>query len=306
MATEKVPGQQPNLPIDQNQQKLNDFFGGDLKENPSDDLLNRMESFIEGHCSSLHEIEEKFAEHNITETWDSRDDFLSLDVAPYENVLNPVFLVEDRTDNPVFNKITTVISALCQEQIELQRTARSTFYHPLSMFGVIPNDNEMQMNEHDNDEKFKEDAYGSSNGMNGHTPSQQTTTTTKQSDDNNSIEMQIARFLPFLQNLCNFVLRINSVIKNSIEQLAYLYHPKQKLYISTYKNVSMDYFLDRISQTLSILVTLDIIVRENEELKNGWNNYKKMIGYMRTTPDRLSFYYTQLPSFKVIYSVKTL
>ncbi len=110
MAADTPGGSSNLLPVDQNQQKLNDFFGGDLKgtllscsrtntmqsetrhytENPSDDLLNRYETFIEGHCAQLHQLQEKFCEHNITDTWDSRDDFLSLDVSPYENVLNPV------------------------------------------------------------------------------------------------------------------------------------------------------------------------------------------------------------------------
>ena len=245
-----------------------------------------MESFIEDHASQLHALTDKFSQHNITDTWDSRDDFLSLDVAPYENVLNPVFLVEDRTDNPVFNKTTTVFSALCQEMIELQEEARNKFYNPLNMFGIIP----LDTNNHD-DSKEREEAYG--NGAtyaNGNTePNGNALNNNSSSDDDNTMEMQIARFLPFLQELCNFVLRINAVIKNTVEQLAYLYHPKQKLYISTYKNVSVDYVLDRLSQTLTILVTLDIIVRENEELKDAWENYKKMIGYMRTTPDRYPY-----------------
>ena len=287
----EAPGGPPQnfLPVDQNQQKLNDFFGGDLKENPSDDLLNRMESFIEDHCHQLHELQEKFSEHNITDTWDSRDDFLSLDVAPYENVLNPVFLVEDRTDNPVFNKTTTVFSALCQEMISLQEEARETFYHPLNMFGIIPID--ATSNNNNDDSKEREEAYGNGTTHTNGTSSEPNNTSSNNNNNNNknddnTMEMQIARFLPFLQKLCNFVLRVNAVIKNTVEQLAYLYHPKQKLYISTYKNVSMDYLLDRLSQTLTILVTLDIIVRENEELKDAWENYKKMIGYMRTTPDR--------------------
>eukprot|EP01084_Bolivina_argentea_P015070 28187_1 len=280
------------LPVDQNQQKLNDFFGGDLKENPSDDLLNRMESFIEEHCSNLHSLEEKFSERTMTDTWDSRDDFLSLDVAPYENVLNPVFLVEDRTDNPVFNKTTTVFSALCQEMIQLQEIAHNKYYHPLNMFGIIPYDNTIP-----NDEKERSDAYGNGTIPNGIDNDNKTDNDSK-TDTENTMEMQIARFLPFLQELCNFILRINAVVKNTVEQLAYLYHPKQKLYISTYKNVSMDYLLDRLSQTLTILVTLDIIVRENEELKDGWENYKKMIGYMRTTPDSMGFNADELNDFQ--------
>ena len=195
-----------------------------------------------------------------------------------------VFLVEDRTDNPVFNKTTTVFAALCQEMIGLQEIARSKYYHPLNMFAIIPLDTPLD------DSKEREDAYSNGTVTNGGPSSADSAENAPSNQNADTMEMQIARFLPFLQELSNFVLRINAVIKNTLEQLAYLYHPKQKLYISTYKNVSMDYVLDRVSQTLTILVTLDIIVRENEELKNGWENYKKMIGYMRTTPDRYGLY----------------
>ena len=80
---------------DPNAEKLNQFFGGDLQENPSDDLLKKMETFVENHCKSLSEIQESFTER-VTQTWNSHTDFVSIDVTPYENVNNPVFLIHDQ------------------------------------------------------------------------------------------------------------------------------------------------------------------------------------------------------------------
>ena len=196
---------------------------------------------------------------------------------PYENINNPIFLIEDRTDNTVFNKVTTVFSSLSQEMITLKKIAKNEFYHPLTMFGVIPID--------DGNDRLPE--FGS-----------ESTTNNNNNDTTDTIEIQLGRFLPFLQKLCNFVHRINAVVKNVIEQLAYLYHPKQKIYMSTYKNVQMDYVLDRLSQTLTILVTFDQIVRENESLRKAWENYKKMIGYIRTNAESMGFDVDELNDFQ--------
>ena len=245
--------------IDPNKQKLDAFFGGDLQENPSDDLLNRMESFITDHCTKLNKLTQNITDNiNNTDTWDSRDDFIRLNVKPYENINNPIFLIEDRTDNPIFNKTITVFSVLCQEMIELKNIAKNEYYNPLIMFGIIPIDIDSN----------------NSNNNNSNTESN---------------EMQMARFLPFLQNLSNFIMRTYAVIKNCLENIAYLYHPKQKLYIATYKHVNLDYVWENLSSTLTILLTFDIIIKNNHELKSGWENYKKMIGYIRTTPEQLGF-----------------
>lgn len=281
------------IPRDPNQEKLNQFFGGDLQENPSNDLLNRMEVFIENHCQNLHEMQDNFVDHNVNDSWESKDDYLSITVSPYENVNNPVFLVEDRTDNPVFNKTTTVFSALSQEMIQLRMEAKKTFYDPLTMFGAIPIDPketfEQEIIEYDikYDDEFESKANGACNGH------QRRKIKLKE-----SVEIQMGRFLPFLQQLSNFVLRINAVIKNSMEQMAYLYHPKQKLYICTFKNVSMDYVLSRLSQTLSILLTLDAIINDNSEIRDAWENYKKMIGYIRKTPESMGFTSDALNDFQ--------
>lgn len=256
-------------------------------ENPGDDLLTRMEKFTQEYCQALGDLQAKFAER-VTDTWNSRDDFLSLDVSPYENINNPVFLVEDRTDNPIFNKVTTVFSALCQEMISLQITAKEKFYHPLTMFGVIPIDDAGN-----NNGRFEDFLDTRNNNKNNNND-----TDSKESKEAETIEIQMGRFLPFLQELCNFINRINAVVKNTVEQLAYLYHPKQRLYIATYRHVQMDYVLDRLSQTLSILVTFDQIVRENEEMRRAWENYKKMIGYMRTNAESMGFNPDELNDFQ--------
>ncbi|ETO19824.1 hypothetical protein RFI_17404, partial [Reticulomyxa filosa] len=153
MASSKLDGKEDEkdfAPPDNNQKQLDTFFGEleslkqqstttkKKKENPSDDLLNRMESFLEKHCKNLHLIQDSFAQRMTVNTWDSQDDFLSLNVSPYENVDNPVVLIQDQTDNTHYNKIATALSALCQEMIQLEKIAKTKFYNPLTMYGIIP------------------------------------------------------------------------------------------------------------------------------------------------------------------------
>ncbi|ETO23353.1 hypothetical protein RFI_13827, partial [Reticulomyxa filosa] len=58
-------------------------------------------------------------------------------------------------------------------------------------------------------------------------------------------------------------------------------------YIQTFKFVHMDYVWTRLSQTLTITVTLDAIIQDNTDMKSAWEQYKKMIGYVRGIPEKM-------------------
>ena len=93
--------------------------------------------------------------------------------------------------------------------------------------------------------------------------------------------MKMARMIPFLQDVANFVNRVHFVVRNLVEQLAHLYHQKQRLYISTFKYVQFNYVFQKLSGALTLLVTLDVIVRDNEDLTEAWDTYKKILGYVK-------------------------
>jgi len=71
----------------------------------------------------------------------------------------------------------------------------------------------------------------------------------------------MGNFLPFLQELANFIQRCYSVVRNTVNQFACLYHEKQKLYASTFKDVRLDGVWDTLGSLLSVLVTLDAVVQ---------------------------------------------
>ena len=69
---------------------------------------------------------------------------------------------------------------------------------------------------------------------------------------------------------------VDVLVKNTVEQPAYMYHSKQNLYISTYKGAHMHYVLERLSACRRhwrcCMATLDILVRDNGELQAAWQN----------------------------------
>ena len=90
----------------------------------------------------------------------------------------------------------------------------------------------------------------------------------------------------FLQELSNFVDRLNSVALSIVQQLACLYQGRQRMYMSTFKFVQPQAILEALGSTLATLITLDTIIVENELLMSSWQNYKKLIQAVRADPER--------------------
>ncbi|XP_011270327.1 hypothetical protein CAOG_08707, partial [Capsaspora owczarzaki ATCC 30864] len=89
-----------------------------------------------------------------------------------------------QTDNKVFNKVLAVFGAVCSELNELKHEAETKFYNVLLMYG----------------ETFE------------HTKLEE-----------GDVQLKIGRLLPLLQDLSNFVTRVQDVVKNTVQQLGALY-----------------------------------------------------------------------------------
>lgn len=68
--------------------------------------------------------------------------------------------------------------------------------------------------------------------------------------------------------------------------MAHLYHPRQQVYSSTFQYVNFDFVLEKLGSLLCVTVTLDTIIRENEELVRCWEAYKKMVGFVHNVPEQ--------------------
>lgn len=88
-------------------------------------------------------------------------------------------------------------------------------------------------------------------------------------------QVNFGKILPLLIELSEFVKRAYLVTKNTIQQLASLYHSHQKLYSTSFKNVHLYSVLDNLGELLTVLITLDEILLSNPHFSNGLALYKR-------------------------------
>jgi hypothetical protein len=79
--------------------------------------------------------------------------------------------------------------------------------------------------------------------------------------------------------LSSFITRVYAVIKNTIQQLASLYHIKQKIYTNSFKGVHLQTVFGFLSELLTVLITLDEIIISNPTFNDGLTMYKRYYKY---------------------------
>lgn len=91
------------------------------------------------------------------------------------------------------------------------------------------------------------------------------------------LEVQMGAFLPILQDLSNFIRRLNSLIVNLLQQLSSLYHERTRLYATTFKHINLNCVFESLGSALRVLATIDSIIWDNEAISEGWLAYKRMV-----------------------------
>jgi hypothetical protein len=152
------------------------------------------------------------------------------------------------------------------------------------------------------DEPVEEKKEGiPSSNANGASPSSPAAVSSSSSGSRDPPEMAMGNFLSFAQDLSNYITRCYNVVKNTIHQLACLYHERyslphthhtfaikfmlggcsvimiwmhlcisQKLYISTFKDVDLVFVFEAIGELSRALITIDAIIEDNKEIAAGW------------------------------------
>jgi WASH complex subunit 7 len=237
------------------------FSGHGGVDAPAEDLLNVMKSFVTDYSKSLGEVREALSA-NDTEAWEMENDIINLATHPVDTV-SPIHMIG--TENSQLNKVALVFSVLMIESKELSRTAAEKFYGGLTMFGHTLE------------------------GMSG-----------EEEEDAKPVspEAQMGTFLPFLTDLLNFIQRVYKVGHNLVNQLACLYHERQRLYITTFKQVHLESVFQALGELCRILITLDAIITDNAAIDFGWSAYKRMIKYIRADPDKYGVDNPKLRSFE--------
>jgi len=219
----------------------------------------------------LGDIRELLAE-SVSEAWDSENDLLSINLEPFDTAH---ILTLAKTDNNQLNKIITVFSVLISEVKKLHQIAEEKYYGPLAMFGHV-----IEVPQEEDSSKPNPGADQQNGGAAG-TSGQDASA---YAEPKLPLEVQMGKFLPFMQDLSNFTRRINNVVRNFIAQLACLYHERMKIYATTFKMVELDLVFDAIGEALTILITIDSLIAENEELRDAWAAYRRMFRYVRADP----------------------
>ena len=235
----------------------------ELSEIPVELQIARGLDQIQSHTSKLAEMQRSISSslHTSTATgntawdeelalsWERFEDPVQIHMAPEERVD-----VNDliRTDNDLLNRVMVVFAYLCDEVKYLEQTAEDTFYGPLLVFGEAAHDDESDL-------KMGEE------------------------------EEQIGRMLHFFQDLSNFVDRINSVVLSIVQQMTSLYQARQRMYISTFKFVHMKPVFSALGDCIRVLMTLDMLVTENDCIVSAWLAYKKMMQVVRADPKRFGW-----------------
>ena len=79
-----------------------------------------------------------------------------------------------------------------------------------------------------------------------------------------------------------------------------LYNNNDILYRCLYHNVYFINIFKYISELLTILITLDSIIQNNDNLLNSWNSYKSMITIIRQNPSDFNTNIDNIIIFEII------
>ncbi|KAM9807729.1 WASH complex subunit 4 [Neosynchiropus ocellatus] len=165
-----------------------------------------------------------------------------------------------KTDNKVLNKVITVYAALCCEVKKLKYEAETKFYNGLLFYGEGVS--EISVVEGDS-------------------------------------QIQMGRFVSFLQELSCFVSRCYEVVANIIQQLAALYNSnKGATKIIESSSVHFQIVYEHLGELLVVLLTLDEIMENHSTLKDHWQMYKRLLKSVQHNPGKFSIPEDKLKPFE--------
>lgn len=172
-----------------------------------------------------------------------------------------------KTDNKVLNKVITVYAALCCEVKKLKHEAETKFYNGLLYYGEGVSDTSVVEGES---------------------------------------QIQMGRFVSFLQELSCFVSRCFEVVVNMVHQLAALYNSSKgatKIIEST--GVHFQTVYEHLGELLVVLITLDEIMENHATLKEHWKMYKRLLKSVHHNPAKFAIPEEKLKPFeKLIFKLE--
>ncbi|XP_066561354.1 WASH complex subunit 4 [Amia ocellicauda] len=165
-----------------------------------------------------------------------------------------------KTENKVLNKVITVYAALCCEIKKLKYEAETKFYNGLLYYGEGASDTSVVEGES---------------------------------------QIQMGRFISFLQELSCFVSRCSEVVVNVVHQLASLYSSnKGATKIIESSGVHFQVVYEHLGELLVVLLTLDEIIGNHATLKEHWKMYKRLLKSVHHNPSKFAIQEEKLKPFE--------
>ncbi|KAF4081421.1 hypothetical protein AMELA_G00160980 [Ameiurus melas] len=165
-----------------------------------------------------------------------------------------------KTENKVLNKVITVYAALCSEVKKLKYEAETKFYNGLLYYGEGVSDASVGEGE---------------------------------------CQVQMGRFISFLQELSCFVSRCFEVVVNLVHQLAALYNNnKAATKIIESNGVHFQTVYEHLGELLVVLITLDEIMENHGTLRDHWKMYKRLLKSVHHNPSKFAIPEEKLKPFE--------
>ena len=171
-----------------------------------------------------------------------------------------------KTDNKIFNKIASVFSVIDDEINKIAEQFESQLFHILVIYGETPSDNK------DSSEILRD----------------------------GEAEIQTGRIIGKFKQIYDLIKRLTSLIFNLVNQLHAIHNKTDILYKSVFKNISLYTPLDSLGKALSLVFILDCLIKENENLRNHWNFYKRMLKIVRSEPAKYNTTEEKMKAFEKI------
>ena len=238
---------------------LEDEEGDEEARRPIEQQLQRELVFVQEHEATLRGIELAITDATAQVPREDHSIPVRFHFHPTERV--PALELVN-TGEKFLRKVLAVFAYLCDEIHELSEVAEAHFFPRLAMFGEP-----LSGDDDDDGGESRRDAFGSAPA---------------------SREIAVGRLVPFLQELSNFVERCHACCVNMVHQLAALYNPREKLHQSTFKHTRLTVAYRSLGDLLQLLITLDGVIARNEALHGAWNDYKRMMQYVRARPDEFA------------------
>ncbi|KAK1789807.1 hypothetical protein P4O66_015690 [Electrophorus voltai] len=165
-----------------------------------------------------------------------------------------------KTENKVLNKVITVYAALCSEVKKLKYEAETKFYNGLLYYGEGVSDTSVVEGE---------------------------------------CQVQMGRFVSFLQELSCFVTRCFEVVINVVYQLAALYNSnKGATKIIESSGVHFQTVYEHLGELLVVLITLDEIMENHATFRDHWKMYKRLLKSVHHNPSKFGIPEEKLKPFE--------